>query len=58
MSEEIAALTGLVGVCEQYDRTSEEGRHYRRVGVVEFEGWSEEVYGDIMGWGREKVWLD
>jgi hypothetical protein len=58
MIEEIEALTGLVGQCEQYEGTAEEGKHFRRVGVVEFLGWSEEVYRDVMGRGREKIWVD
>jgi hypothetical protein len=56
--EEIEVLKGLVGICEQYDGTEEEGRHYRRVGVVEFEGWSEEVYKDVMEREKEKIWVD
>jgi hypothetical protein len=60
MVEELEALAGLVLSCEQYKGAGEEGRHYRRVGVVEFEGLSEEVYESIMGRekDRERVWID
>ena len=58
MEEEIKALRGLVEQLQKWNGTEEEGRHFRRMGVVTFEGWSEGMYGEFMGWEGVKVWLD
>jgi hypothetical protein len=60
MVEELEALNGLILSCEQYIGTDEEGRHYRRVGVVEFEGWDEEMYMTVVGREKNKgrIWVD
>jgi hypothetical protein len=63
MIEELEALTGLVQELEKHQGTAEEGRHFRRMGVVEFNDWTDEVYRKVMcvdqsGERMERIWID
>jgi hypothetical protein len=63
MIEELEALTGLVQQLEKYQGTAEEGRHFRRVGMVEFKDWTDEVDRKVMcvdqsGERMARIWID
>jgi hypothetical protein len=47
----------LLGLQKWIEELKQEA-HWRRVGAVEFAGWSEEAYRSVMGKGRTKWWLD
>jgi hypothetical protein len=58
VQDQMDALMGLVAQLEKCNGTVEEGRHFRRTGVVEFRGLSEEVYQMIVGGEKVGIWVD
>jgi hypothetical protein len=58
MQDEIDALDGLIVDLEKYKGGDEEGRHYRRMGVLEFRGWDEGMYRRVVDGDYGDVWLD
>jgi hypothetical protein len=58
MQDEIDALDGLIVDLERHKGGEEEGRHYRRIGVLEFRGWDESMYRQIVDGNFVDVWLD
>jgi hypothetical protein len=58
MQDEIDALDGLIVDLESYKGGEEEGRHYRRMGVLDFRGWDEGMYRRVVDGDFGDVWLD
>jgi hypothetical protein len=58
VQDHMEALMGLVAQLEKCNGTVEEGRHFRRMGVLEFKGLSEQGYQMVMGGEMKKIWVD
>ncbi|KAF1912567.1 heterokaryon incompatibility protein-domain-containing protein [Ampelomyces quisqualis] len=58
MQDEIDTLDGLILDLERHREGEEAGRHYRRMGVLEFQGWDESMYRRIVDGEFVDVWLD
>lgn len=58
MNGKMDDLMRVVVELEWHKGTVEQGRHFRRMGAVEFRDWDEEAYREIMGQQAVKFWLD
>ena len=58
VENQMGALMGLIALLEKCNGTVEEGKHFRRMGVVEFKELSEEVYRMVMSGEMVKIWVD
>lgn len=58
MQDDINALEGLIAQLGQHVGTEEENRHFRRMGVLRFQDWDEDMYRSVMRGPFTEFWLD
>lgn len=58
MQDDISALEGVIAQLQRHVGTEEENRHFRRMGVLRFENWNEDMYHVVMGRPSTEFWLD